>query len=273
MNKKGFTLIEVGLFLAISGLLVAAIVAGSFSSIARNRYMDSVENFADYLKGVYSSINNPSFSGTIYNNDGRSNQSVYGKLLVFGSNYSDKDHPTRVYSYDVIGKTMNSATSSKYLTARPIDLIRDSDITASNIFIFKDDDFYAQSVDYYDAQWGAEIEDEEKEYQSSALLIVRSPASGRIFTYFAHIDWATYNSPKYVLEEYESINAKNYLATLLNAETGFGFSETDVDFCIDSEDVVYAGNRRANVRIRMGASNASAVEIIREDSENNRCEI
>lgn len=67
-NRYGFTIIEVMIFLAISGLLVIGLLAGTSASISRQRYNDSVQDIADFLRAEYSSVINPE----IYSRDGAS---------------------------------------------------------------------------------------------------------------------------------------------------------------------------------------------------------
>jgi len=54
----GFTIIEVMIFLAISGVLIIGIIAGSGVTVARHRYNDSVQDFAQLLREQYSSVIN-----------------------------------------------------------------------------------------------------------------------------------------------------------------------------------------------------------------------
>ena len=53
MKKKGFTLIEVALFLAITGMLFIGIAAGVQNSIYQQKINDSVQGFAEFLRSVY----------------------------------------------------------------------------------------------------------------------------------------------------------------------------------------------------------------------------
>ena len=64
MSKKhGFTIIEVSLFLAITALLFVGITVGTQNSINQQRYADSVNSFADFLRNVYSQVSNPQSAG------------------------------------------------------------------------------------------------------------------------------------------------------------------------------------------------------------------
>lgn len=58
-TRVGFTIIEVMIFLAISGLLIMGIILGSGATIARYRYNDSVQNLAELLRQQYSTVVNP----------------------------------------------------------------------------------------------------------------------------------------------------------------------------------------------------------------------
>ena len=56
--KGGFTLIEVSLFLAITGLLFLGVTIGVQNSIFQQRYNDSVQNFVEFLRSAYSKTEN-----------------------------------------------------------------------------------------------------------------------------------------------------------------------------------------------------------------------
>lgn len=140
-DRQGFTIIEVILFLAITGALLAGLLAGSVSSIKRQRYNDSVNDFVEFLRRTYSEVVNVenertgtigdsrscSITGMVNDgfelsgrNDGswtkwtktnavqaydgkpgRSQCAIYGMLITFGEN----DENT-IYTYDVIGLTI-----------------------------------------------------------------------------------------------------------------------------------------------------------------------
>lgn len=55
-EQKGFTIIEVMLFLALTGFLLAGILVGAGSSIANQRYKDAVQDAADVLRKAYSFV-------------------------------------------------------------------------------------------------------------------------------------------------------------------------------------------------------------------------
>ena len=92
-NWRGFTLIEVSLFLAITAAVFVAIAVGTQNSIFQQRYNDAVQNFAEFLRTAYSQVSNVQSEGT-----GRTDTAIYGKLVVFG----DEDGNNKIVSYNVI---------------------------------------------------------------------------------------------------------------------------------------------------------------------------
>ena len=54
--QPGFTIIEVMLFLAISGVMAIGLMAGMGAAISSQQYRDSVQSYADYLRGQYSKV-------------------------------------------------------------------------------------------------------------------------------------------------------------------------------------------------------------------------
>jgi len=57
-KQKGFTIIEVILFVAISGLLTSMLMVGVNISINRQQYRDSVQSYAGFLRNEYSKVVN-----------------------------------------------------------------------------------------------------------------------------------------------------------------------------------------------------------------------
>ncbi len=55
-RRPGFTIIEVMLFLAISGFLLVGIFVGTGSSIANQRYKDAVQDAVDVIRNAYSFV-------------------------------------------------------------------------------------------------------------------------------------------------------------------------------------------------------------------------
>lgn len=57
-SERGFTIIEVVLFLAITGALLAGLMIGVNSGITQQRYLDSVRSYKGFLQNQYSEVLN-----------------------------------------------------------------------------------------------------------------------------------------------------------------------------------------------------------------------
>ena len=58
-SAKGFTIIEVVLFLAITGGLFVALMVGVNSNITQQRYRETVSDLVSFLQDQYNEVNNP----------------------------------------------------------------------------------------------------------------------------------------------------------------------------------------------------------------------
>ena len=76
--RRGFTLVEVSLFLAITAAVFVGVAVGTQNSIFQQRYNDAVQNFAEFLRSMYSQVTNVQSEG-----HGRSEYAIYGKLVNF----------------------------------------------------------------------------------------------------------------------------------------------------------------------------------------------
>lgn len=242
-NKKGFTLIEVVLFLALSGALVASLIAGTSRSISQKRYNDTVDNFIDYLQGLYSDVNYVQGIGT---SGGNSGQAIYGKLIISNDGKTFEE-------YTVLGSaTCKSSESDTALTA----LNGCSPEIASDAAL--------QST--YRLSWGgiAQSKNDSNDNQKIAFLIITHPSTGMKKTYLL------------ADSSDEDINKDNIMITTAEGKTQFdsGFSEQDTNFCLSSDDesaAGYVGGKHKLIKIHAGANNASGVEIISDQNKGTAC--
>ncbi len=222
-NRKGFTIIEVVLFLAISGAVLAAIIAGTASVAAKRRYNDAVSDLAENIRNVYSSTVNVENTriedeettdycsiSAAYNTDGtsttentkkggvndnypgRTRCAVYGQLITFG-----EQNKTIINRYDIIG----IASTENIDPAGSIDIdgkFKNDDILQSLIAVGADvvnikkyngtNQVVAElagTTSRYIPQWESSITaQEKKEIYKGAVMVARSPISGTIHTYF-----------------------------------------------------------------------------------------
>jgi Tfp pilus assembly protein PilE len=107
-TKKGFTVIEVMLFLAISGLMMIGIFAASKNGINNQRYSTAVTELQSYFQDQYSAVQN-------VRNDRPSNMTcVPGSVTVGGTSTS-----VGASQCSVVGR-MIVANSSQQLVSYPI---------------------------------------------------------------------------------------------------------------------------------------------------------
>ena len=279
-ERPGFTLVEVMLVLAITGLMFAGLVANTHRNIASQRYSTSVQDFTNLLRQVYNEVENSQISlrgsttrkhctieahdSSILANDatsGRSNCSVYGKLITFGENDG------AIHVYDVLGEAIdikNNVTGSddkEVLKKVYIGVlaVEDGELVAAGAY-------YSHSL-----EWGAWVEYEDGDNFVGSLLIVRSPLNGLVHTYINTTNNNVQISSELgapVLSEQKAKNNLSGNAALLTTNMD-NFSEAGVNFCIESDD--RRTQARRNVRITQGASNSSNIILIDQDGGDNKC--
>ncbi len=164
-NKRGFTLVEVSLFLAITGLLFMGIAVGVQNSIYQQRFNDSVQNFAEYLRTVYSGVIN------VENNIGKGNssQAIYGKLITF----NQEDNKNKIDAYTVVGNISSANEAGSTL----------ENLMSEAISIHTENE--SGIAENYTPRWMAQIKNTENSLFKGSLLVVRNPKSGTVYTYFS----------------------------------------------------------------------------------------
>jgi len=259
LNKKsGFTLLEVTLFIALSGFLMIGLIAGANISISRQRYNDTVNSLVEYISSTYNEVLNVSTDRIIESEKpGRTTYAVYGKLITFGEDLDSMGTGTSdvVYSYDVVGKAISSA---KVTSSSTLDMLKNE--VEANIVI--DDnggapgttpEYKFYQMDTFTIPWDGYLQVANNPDPSSvrfrgALLIVRSPATGSVRTYIYEGSVTDFHNS----EDNHTASGITRFRTLLPQ-----FHEDQLDICVESDDNNH-GNRQ-NVRIIKRASNSSGV--------------
>ena len=276
MKHKGFTLIEIVLFLAITGVLFMGIIAGTGNSLYEQRFNDSVQSFAELLRSVYSQVSNPQSVG-----DGRSDTAIYGKLISFGQKVGlmgeDLDSSEQViFIYDVVGEVNTAGEGG---TGSVTDALKQLNANVavvkerSNGVITKMEP--AGEVESYMPRWGAAIEkteiitsepDRQMDLFTGSILVVRHPRSGTIHTlYSERVINVNENLATGLQDNYKK--ARDMLISVLDT-----FEAQELDFCVDPNGTeVVSNNNRRDIRLVNNARNASGVEIIDLDSNENKC--
>lgn len=177
-RQRGFTVIEVTLFLGITGLLFMIALLGTGSTIRTVRFSDSGRSAAAYVQRQYDDIINGLNSrlgtencvggvvGSTNQTPGTSDCLLMGKVLLFTKN-SDT-----VKVYNVIGTEPANVDYSQTDT-QLISAFKPKAVTSTGV------------VDY-SIPWGAYISGIKRlsdNQETGALLLVRSPKSSRIVSY------------------------------------------------------------------------------------------
>jgi hypothetical protein len=278
--KTGFTIIEVSLFLAISGFLIIGLIVGTSATIARQRYTDSVQDFAEFLRREYAGVVYTENSingltkcngdGTIsvdedatsesggYTDTGRANCLIYGRLLVFGEEIGGKVDPNAVSIYTVFGKDLRSRQPDGSIIHIPEDTLtalKVANISASPTI----------AADSYKLQWGAKAEKTaDKSSRSLSYLIVRSPESGIVHSFVLNRALAITGGTDHISDHLMETSPGVPPASSL-------FAYDTITICVGSDDIFAVGDERRAVRLKSDGHNSSAVELLVQDPEVRVC--
>ena len=180
LARRGFTIVEISIFLAITGLLFVGITAGVQNSIFQQRYTDAVQSFADFLRSTYDEVLNVQSAGA-----GTSDSAIYGKVIVFGED-GQPDGSQVVYTYTVIGGAEANSNGGA-------NDCRD----LHGVFQFLGDCFGADVakdnkgeiegiIGSYAPRWSTRIQKTNPPDRfTGTVIIVRHPDSGRVHTAFS----------------------------------------------------------------------------------------
>ncbi len=261
-SAEGFTIVEVMLVLGISSLLLIGLIGGTFASIARQRYNDSVRDFAEYLRTVYSEVISPQSLGL----GNSSEYAILGKILVFGSQEND----STIYSATIVGNAKIPHSSGQ-------DFLAELQAADSNVSLLCGNTIQEQTstVASYTPLWQSEfVEANDPALNTTfgnklkgTLLISRSLTSATVHTAFL---------PEVIYDLPEQCTPENNTASTLFKEgltehgTAYAASlEHATSICVKSDDSAIA----REIRISADGRNTSAIHIIDEDpeGEESRC--
>ncbi len=289
-HSNGFTIIEVVLFIAISGFLIVGLMVGTSATVARERYNDSVQDFAEYFRREYSAVINPQ-NGRIENisssmcnsavtsgdpDRGRSGCLLYGRLITIGEESSGNV----IRSYDIIGKELTICTGSaldeKNCVSETADIKSALKLANINAIMcgYGNNSATAVGQYQYSLQWLARAESTRRNEDTNtsnravkySILIARSPVNGSVHT-------LVLNGTAIPVQTVINSSCTSGIATNLIADRLPSFSTTeDVEICVGSEDIFAVGSKRRNIRITRDGHNGSAVQLIDQDSEENKCQ-
>ncbi len=233
-TKKGFTIIEVMLVLAIAGLMLVGVLGNTYSSIKAQRYNDAVTSFAEDLRKFYNEVLNPRSRNE---ESGASDTAIYGKVLLF-----NKETPNEFWTATLIGDTDLDEKASdtgfiQGLRGQGAGLACET-LSKKNLY------WEAQAMNNADPMDG----------YTGTIVIARSPRSGAIHT--AMVDGS------FGITDEESCNnmGNNNFMMALNSGA-IEVTTEPITFCIKSDEssIVRA------VQIAADGTNSSAVSVLNED--------
>ena len=281
-GKWGFTLVEVAIFLAITGALFVSVAVGVQNSVYQQRNNDAVQNFMEFLRTAYAEVGDVQNTG-----DGRSEKAIYGKLVTFGESYNlageviNGGQPgSTAFMYTVIGdinKDSESGGALSLLEKLNANVTRTVEEDGTSRLAL------AGIAESYVPKWGAQIEPscgENKKVtdcnyvpMQGMVLIVRHPNSGTIYTYYSseliEVNKIVNDAGRdgltsvNVFAHQSSGGESNYL-------TDGSFALGQIDFCVNTSGEINAIGRM-DVRIIQGAKNASGIELVASDVEGYQC--
>ena len=256
--SKGFTVIEVTLFVAISGVLIVTLLVGAGASLNTQRYRDSATSFKSLLQKQYSSINNVQNS---YSGRYKCNPTAE---IVEVTNPADDSDALGQSECVLVGKYL-------YVNGSDIDiysLVSLEDTTDTSIdndleYIKENYIFRASTaeVESHSLEWGTEIawaQDgvDEKTNQTPrdiGILIIRSPHSGYIYTF-------TTDSPQ---SDGDSLNDNKVKDMMESGDSIPGQAARTI--CIEPNGLT--SNNPMNIYIKAYAASSSAIELRTNDIE------
>lgn len=248
-NPSGFTIVEIILFFAVSVALMLGIITGVGASISRQRYNDTVNDVAEYIRSVYTEVqsvsNNEFFTpGTA----GRTEKAIYGKLLTFSAN---ADGSTKITSQTIVGVAVSqSFTNFSLLDENPAaaaTCTSGADVLTQLGCVRGSADSGGNTSTYTPVWSGSLEKTNNNQTFTDCILVVRSPLNGAIHTYTKSScgSLPSYISPK------DNSDPSAYVSYFN------GFSTEEINICIDSED--NPNKRRRNLRITADAATSSGV--------------
>lgn len=177
-TSRGFTIIEVILFLAITGLMLAGVFAGISGSVNRQRYQDASTSLMDFFQGQYNLVDNV-----------HSNRSDTVSCGTGGVNLGSPQ-PRGTSDCSIIGRYVTTS-DGKVLVSRPVYAAADVtslseiDDNLTNLNLSLAPDTLNDDDEQYTVAWSSYVyTDGNDSNRDFTMLLVRLPSSGLTRTYF-----------------------------------------------------------------------------------------
>jgi type II secretory pathway pseudopilin PulG len=261
-KTAGFTILETMLFLAITGMLIMALLTGVGVSINTQRYRDSVQSLKSLIQDQYSQLGNVqndrdnswTCNGNAQTSQGSINSGVargQSHCVILGRYISiDQD---AIATQDVIGAQSGTSTQGSDVAL----------LLANYKLSLSSGDPQTSSV-----EWGSKIAwpisgsgaQSTGTPRSIGILLIRSPDSGTVYTF-------TIDSPPAIGQLSGAYLAAmlvtgNNVSTTYNSSTLRGQDERTI--CLDSNGLVTTGNMA--IFLQAYASGLASVEALSNDT-------
>lgn len=235
-KTAGFTMIEVMLVLAITGLMFAGFMVAANAGIQRQQYRDSVYSLQSQLKNQYNLVQNPT-------ND---------RTKTDGECFNDGGTPRGTMSNCFVVGRMIRIDDSKITTGPVLGLSSadDADIEPGktgfgsvwNLYEHTNDDNpTAVGVESKPLKWGASVKSIDSATavgKQLSVLIIMSPVNGSLRTY-----------------------VKKGAPATADAMVVAANQANKVDICIDNGALDIVGGKPMAVRIEANASSGAGVSV------------
>lgn len=233
-TQNGFTIIEVLLFLSVTGLLAIGILAGSGLAISQQRYRDSVNSLKSYIQQQYSEVANVINSRTqTWNCD---NTATINEVPAGGQARGTSDCV-------VLGRYLTISDTGTLLTASNVVGYRISGAAEATTDIAEIANNYRLAIspvdqDEEEVAWGAQVvKQKTTAAQPMSILILRSPLSGSLITF-----------------------SMEGVQTNLNTLVSLANTNQVRDLCVNADIGTFVG-KRLEVRMDAYATSQSAISI------------
>lgn len=179
-RHAGFTIIETVLFLAVTGLLIVAVLASTGSNIQIQRYKDSVSTLQNVLKEQFSAVDNV--------DNGETGQIACQNAIVSDSGDTRPRGQSDCYVMGRLTTIIEDEIRMVTIVGEGAAASNANDIAALKSFKYGE---LPNSVDTRTMEWGSRIAwpksgagaKNPTTPRSIAILILRSPVSGLKYTF------------------------------------------------------------------------------------------
>ncbi|HMH70056.1 MAG TPA: prepilin-type N-terminal cleavage/methylation domain-containing protein [Candidatus Saccharimonadales bacterium] len=239
-KQNGFTIIEVMLFLAVTGVLAVGILVGSGVAIGQQRYRDSVNSLRSYIQQQYSETANVvNGRDKVWNCDSAGNVTEADATAGQARGTSNCVILGRFVTVDATGTKLTASNITGFRTPGATTASSDIDEIITNYKL----GISPIDQDTQEVSWGAQVvKPKSTDPMPFSMLIIRSPLSGSVLTFSAP---GLQTDPEVLVSDTEVAKAN---------------MNTQQDLCVNADVGSFVGGRM-EVRINKFASSQSAIQV------------